>query len=74
MMTKYALCGIVLAALATPAFAAHKFYVVRDTTTKGCSIVEQKPTVATMKLVGVAHNTQAKAEKAIKVAKICETK
>ena len=74
MMIKYALCGIVLAALVTPALAANKFYVVRDTTTKECSIVEQKPTVATMKLVGSAHNTQAKAEKAIKVAKICATK
>jgi hypothetical protein len=49
MMIKYALCGIVLAAFVTPALAANKFYVVRDTTTKECSIVEQKPTEATMK-------------------------
>jgi len=74
MMMKYAICGIALAALVTPAFAANKFYVVRDTTTKECSIVEQKPTVATMKLVGMSHNSQAKAEKAMKVAKICEIK
>jgi accessory gene regulator protein AgrB len=74
MKMKYALCGIVLAAFVTPALAANKFYVVRDTTTKECSIVEQKPTVATMKLVGTAHKTQAKAEKAMKVAKICDTK
>jgi hypothetical protein len=74
MMMKYALCGIVLAALVTPALAANKFYVVRDTTTKECSVVEQKPTVATVKLVGMSHNSQAKAEKAMKVAKICDTK
>jgi hypothetical protein len=73
MMMKYALCGIALAVFVTPALAANKFYVVRDITTKECSIVEQKPTVAAMKLVGTAHNTQAKAEKAIKVAKICDT-
>jgi hypothetical protein len=73
-MMKYALCGIVLAAFATPALAVGKFYVVRDTATKECSIAEQKPTVATMKVVGWAHKSQAKAEKAMKVAKKCETK
>ena len=74
-MTKYAICAIaiVLAVFLTPAFAANKFYVVRDTNTKQCSIVEKKPTEATMKLVGTVHNTQAKAEKAMKVAKICDT-
>jgi hypothetical protein len=74
MKIKYALCGIVLALVVTPALAASKFYVVRDTTTNMCSIVEQKPTEATMKLVGMAHKTQAKAEKAMKGAKICEIK
>jgi len=49
-MIKYGLCGIVPTALVTPVLAANKFYVVRDTTTKGCSIVEQKPTAATMKV------------------------
>ncbi len=74
MKIRYALCGIVLAAFVTPALAAGKFYVVRDTTSKECSVVEQKPTEATMKMVGLAHKTQAKAEKAMKVAKICDTK
>jgi hypothetical protein len=71
---KYALCGIALAALVTPALAANKFYVVRDTSTKECSIVEEKPTESTMKVVGMAHKTQAKAEKAMNVAKNCKTK
>ena len=74
MMMKYALCGIALAALVTPAVAANEFYVVQDTATKGCSIVAQKPTVATMKVVGIAHDTQAKAEVAMKADKTCETK
>jgi hypothetical protein len=74
MMIKYALCGIVLAALVTPALAAGKFYVVRDTTSKECSVVEEKPTEATMKVIGAVHKTQAKAEAAMKVAKSCKTK
>jgi hypothetical protein len=74
MMMKYAICGIALATLVTPALAANKFYVVRDITTKECSIVEQKPTVTSVKLVGMSHNSQVKAEKAMKVAKICDTK
>ena len=74
MMMKYALCGIALAALVTPALAANEFYVVQDSTKKGCSIVEQKPTVATMKVVGSVYDTQAKAETAMKADKICDTK
>lgn len=74
MMMKYALCGIALAALVTPALAANEFYVVQNTTTKACSIVEQKPTVATMTVVGAAYDTQVKAEAAMKANKICETK
>ena len=70
MKIRYLLCGIVLAAFATPALAA-KFYVVRDTTTQECSIVVRKPTVATMKQVGTSHKTHVKAEKAMKSATIC---
>ena len=73
-MIKHGLCGIVLAALVTPALAANKFYVVRDTATKECSIVEQKPTTARMKVVGPVHKTQAMAEKTMKAAVACATK
>jgi hypothetical protein len=74
MMMKYALCGIALAALVTPALAANEFYVVQDSATKGCSIVEAKPTVVTMKVVGAAYDTKAKAEVAMKADKTCVTK
>jgi hypothetical protein len=74
MKLKYALCGILLAVFVTPALAANKFYVVQDTTTKECSVAEQKPTEATMKQVGFAHKTQAKAEKAMMGTKKCKTK
>jgi hypothetical protein len=39
------------AALATPALAA-EFYIVQDTTTKRCTIVEQKPTSQTTVVMG----------------------
>ena len=73
-MLKYALSALVLAAFVTPALSADKFYVVRDTATKECSVVHEKPTVSTMKQVGTAHNTQAKAEKTMKLAKMCDAK
>ena len=75
MSIKYALCGVALAALVTPALAANEFYVVQDTASKKCSIAEQKPTVATSTLVGTAaYKTQAEAETAMKADKICAAK
>jgi len=74
MNMKYALCGVALAALVTPALAANEFYVVQDTVTKKCSIVELKPTVATMTLVGkTVYKTQAEAESGMKAEKVCAT-
>jgi hypothetical protein len=75
MSIKYALCGVALAALVTPALAANEFYVVQDTASKKCSIAEQKPTVATSTLVSTtAYKTQAEAETAMKADKICAAK
>jgi hypothetical protein len=75
MNVKYALCGVALAALVTPALAANEFYVVQDTASKKCSVVEQRPTVATMTLVGTTvYKTQAEAETGMKAEKICAAK
>ena len=75
MNMKYALCGVAFAALVTPALAANEFYVVQDTATQKCSVVEQKPTAATLKLVGTtAYKTQAEAESGMKDAKVCASK
>jgi len=75
MSMKYALCGVALAALVTPALAANEFYVVQDTASKKCSVAEQKPTVATSTLVSTtAYKTQAEAETAMKADKICAAK
>jgi hypothetical protein len=75
MSIKYALCGVALAALVTPALAANEFYVVQDTASKKCTVAEQKPTVATSTLVSTtAYKTQAEAETAMKADKICAAK
>jgi hypothetical protein len=63
-----------LAAFATPSLAA-EFWVVQDTTTKRCTIVEQRPTTQTTVVVGggKAYATRTEAEGAMKTVKVCET-
>jgi hypothetical protein len=61
---------------ATPALAA-EFYVVRDATTKKCTVVDAKPTVATTTVVspsGKVYTTREEAESALKTITVCETK
>ena len=65
----------VLVALATPALA-QEFYVVQDTATKKCTIVDKKPTVTTMTVVspgGTVYKTRAEAETGMKTIKVCTT-
>jgi hypothetical protein len=71
-MKLIAAAGLVLA-FAIPAFAANEFYLVQNTTTKHCSIVEAKPTDTAMKVIGAAYGTQAQAETALKADKSCVT-
>jgi vancomycin permeability regulator SanA len=51
MRMKLLVAAVGFAALATPALAA-EFYIVQDSTTKRCTIVEQKPTSQTTVVVG----------------------
>ena len=60
-----------VSAFAIPAFAADTFYLVQDTGTKKCSIVEVQPTMTTMKVVGTVHKTKVDAEAAMKANKDC---
>ena len=62
-----------VALFAMPAFAANEFYLVQDTGTKKCSIVEVKPTITTMTVVGAVHKTKMEAETALKADKSCVT-
>lgn len=73
MYARVALIGAFLAATATPALAA-EFYIVHDTTAKKCLIVEEKPTVETIVIVGdQVYTTKDEAETAMKTIKVCKT-
>ena len=67
------LSGIVVAVAATGAYAqTAEFYVVRDATTKKCTLVDTKPTTTTTTVVdnGV-FKTRTEAESSIKTMKVC---
>jgi vancomycin permeability regulator SanA len=72
MRIKLLVAAAGFAAFATPALA--EFYVVQDTTTKRCTIVEQKPTTQTTVVVGDSrYTTRQEAEGAMKTVKVCES-
>ena len=68
------LTAAALAALVTPALAA-EFYVVQDTSSKRCQIVEQRPTTQTSVVVGdgKVFTTRTEAESAMKTIQVCST-
>lgn len=72
MNPKVILSAAVMASFALPALA-DEFYVVRDTSTKKCTIVTQKPTsTTTVTQVGpVAFKTRTEAEAGMKKEKVC---
>jgi uncharacterized protein YdeI (BOF family) len=62
-----------LVAFATPALA-QDFYIVQDTATKKCTIVDKKPTVSTQTVVspsGTVYKTRTEAETGMKSVKVC---
>ena len=72
-MTRLFAVSILLMAIVTPALA-DEYYVVRDTATKRCTIVEKRPTSSTVVMVGpLAFKTRTEAEGAIKTEKVCVT-
>ena len=66
------LLGTMLVALATPALAA-EFFIVQDSTTKKCTIVDKRPSVKTTTVVGDGHvyTTRGEATTAMKTVKVC---
>ena len=65
-----------VASFAAPAFAADEFYVVQDTSTKKCTIVDKKPTVTTQTIVspsGTIYTTRAEAESGMKTVNVCSS-
>jgi hypothetical protein len=73
MKMKLIAAAALVVGFAMPAFAVSEFYLVQDSATKKCSIVEAKPTVSTIGVIGAVHSTQAEAEIAMKADKSCGT-
>jgi uncharacterized protein YdeI (BOF family) len=71
MKMKFIAAAALVAAFAMPAFAANEFYLVQDTATKKCSVVESAPTVDTIKVIGAVHETMEQAEAAMKADESC---
>ena len=75
-MKKFLISGAVAAFAVTSAFAqttvSSEFYVVRDATTKKCTIVDKKPTTTTTTVVdnGI-FKTRTEAESGMKTMKVC---
>ena len=71
MKMKLIAAAALLAAFTMPAFAANEFYLVQDTATMKCSVVESQSTVETIKVLGAVHETMEQAETAMKAEKTC---
>jgi len=74
MHTKLLIAAVAVAAFATPSLAA-EFFIVQDTGTKRCTIVDQRPTTQTTTIVGpgTAFTTRTEAETAMRTVKVCES-
>ena len=80
-MTRYALAAAAAVAALTLAGAAAaqtavstEWYVVQDTATKKCTIVDKKPTTQTTVSVGDGvFKTRTEAETGMKSIKVCST-
>jgi hypothetical protein len=72
-MKKLIVCGALAAfALGTQAASAAEFYVVRDVTTKKCTVVDTKPTTTTTTIVdNGTYKTKTEAESGMKTTKVC---
>ena len=75
---KRLLFAAVALALATPAFSqtttVTEYYVVQDTGTKKCTIVDKKPTETTiLQVAPLAFKTRTEAETGMKTIKVCTT-
>ena len=72
-MKKLLLSTAVVAFTVTSAFAqTSEYYVVRDSTTKKCTIVDKKPTATTTTVVdNGTFKTRTEAETGMKSIKVC---
>ena len=74
-MKKIILASLLIAGIATPTLAA-EFFIVQDSATKKCTIVDKKPTDTSMTVVspsGTVYKTRAEAETGMKTVKVCSS-
>ena len=70
-MQRYFIAAMLVVCLAAPVLAEETFYIVYDSTMKGCTIVTTEPTdKARYKVVGT-YKSNPEAEKAIASMKEC---
>ncbi len=75
MRAKVFAAAVVITAFATPALA--DFWIVQDSSTKKCTIVEKKPTDTKVVVVGgegKVYKTRAEAETEMKTVTVCTTR
>ncbi len=73
-MKKFLMIGVLAFAATTVANSAMaaEFYVVRDATTKKCTVVDTKPTTTTTTIVdNGTYKTKTEAESGMKTTKVC---
>jgi hypothetical protein len=76
-MKKFLIVGAVSAFAMTSVYAqtASEYYVVRDASTKKCTVVDKKPTTTTTTVVdNGTFKTKAEAETGMKSIKVCTEK
>jgi hypothetical protein len=70
MKAKLLAATVVVAAFTTPALA--DFWIVQDSSTKRCNIVEQRPTTTATTIVGNReYKTRVEAESQMKTVEVC---
>jgi hypothetical protein len=74
MLIRYVVAAVSAVAFVTPALAA-EFYIVQDTTSKRCQIVEQRPTSSTTVVVGngKVFTSRTEAESALGTVQVCHS-
>ncbi|EKS41482.1 hypothetical protein [Afipia broomeae] len=71
-MKKLIVCSALAAfALGTQGASAAEFYIVRDATTKKCTVVDTKPTTTTTVVGNGVYKTKTEADSAVKTIKVC---
>ncbi|CAL8981023.1 hypothetical protein GJ689_08995 [Rhodoplanes serenus] len=73
-MTRIVLAATVALVTSGAAIAqTTEYYIVQDTATKRCTVVDKKPTTQTTVVVGdgKVYTTRTEAESAVKTVKVC---